>query len=38
MEDLARRQRIDMKEAHGIGQRVFDEHVLSVSGDQLLGR
>ena len=32
------RQRIDVEEAHGIGERVFDEHALSVSGDQFFGR
>src|SRR5207237_5153951 len=32
------RQRIQVKEAHGIGQRVFNEHALSVSRDQLFGR
>jgi len=37
LESNSGRQRIDMKEAHGIGERVFDEHALSVSGDQLLG-
>ena len=38
LESNSGRQRIDMKEAHGIGERVFDEHALGVSGDQLLGR
>ena len=33
-----RRERIHMKEAHGIGDRVFDEHALGVSGNQFLGR
>ena len=32
------RERIHVKEAHGIGERVFDEHALSVSGNQLFGR
>jgi hypothetical protein len=31
------RERIHVKEAHGIGERVFDEHALSVSGNQYLG-
>ena len=28
------RQRVHVKEAHCIGERVFDEHALSVSGNQ----
>ncbi len=31
------RERIHVKEAHGIGECVFDEHALRVSGNQLLG-
>ncbi len=29
---------ICMKEAHGIGQGVLDQHALGVAGNQLLGR
>ena len=38
LESDSGRQRIHVKEAHGIGQRVFNEHALCVSGDQFFGR
>ena len=38
LESDGRRQRIDVEEAHGIGERVFNEHALRISGDQLFGR
>ena len=33
-----RRQRIDVEEPHGIGERVLDHHALSVACDELLRR
>jgi hypothetical protein len=30
-------QGIAVKEAHGIGKRIFDEHAFGVAGDQLAG-
>src|SRR5580693_5945792 len=38
LESDSGRQRIHVKEAHGIGQCVFNEHALSISGDQFFGR
>ena len=36
-EKITRRKRVDVEEAHGIGERVLDEHALRVVGDEFFG-